>query len=82
MNSETIVESLRPYGFLHIHQFDNGWCASLDLFVKGMSAKTESGFKHPTMQSALTKLHANTMELVGNLQAYTKALPAIEQDRG
>lgn len=58
MNSDEIIESLKPYGRVRIHQFDSGWSATFELFTPGVESTIRSDYKHPTMRSALIDLQA------------------------
>ena len=59
MTSDEIVEGLRPYGRVHVHQADDQtFSANLRLHIVEMDATVQSGFHHPTMLSALTALQA------------------------
>lgn len=76
MNSDEIVEALRPYGRVLVHQAedDGTFSATLYLFVEGMTARVHSGYYHATMRDALTKLQSSTHAAVGQLQ------PVLEGD--
>ncbi len=83
MNSDEIVESLKPFGRVRTHQHTNGsWTATCELFIKGLSAEVKSGYDHPTMRSALIALQAATFKCVSEMQASLKALPSIGGNNG
>ena len=57
MNSDEIVESLRPFGRTCVFQDSDGtFSASCELFMQGMTATVRSGFRHATMLASLEAL--------------------------
>jgi hypothetical protein len=56
MGVDNIIEYLRPYGLLNIHQHKDGWSANIELFMPGVEATVRSGFQHPSLRSALLEL--------------------------
>jgi hypothetical protein len=66
MDSDEIVDSLQPYGIVTTYQHkDKTFSAKVDLFMHGMNAEVQSGFRHRTMNAALSSVYSKVMALVG-----------------
>ncbi len=79
MNSDQIIEAMKPYGLTNVYQGRDGtWSASCSLFIKGMTAEVRSGFGHPTMLSALFALQAKVGEVITSIEEIARAGKTLE----